>query len=230
MDKYNFHNVGAELYKFIWEDFCDWYIELTKSNMTVTTKTILLDTLTDILKLLHPFMPYVTEEIYGMLPIKDSESIMISEYPTYNKKDVYKEESEKLEKVLEDIVAIRNLKATNKITKTALVSIECGDELKNIYQSQLKITEETLTTSTPENMISTNYKSANINITYFTEQETIDTKALEEEIKKLEASIARRKGLLSNENYVNKAPANIVEMDRKKLAEEEEKLANLKNK
>ena len=230
MDKYDFHNVGAELYSFIWEDFCDWYIELTKSQMTETTKTILLDTLTDILKLLHPFMPYVTEEIYGMLPIKDSESIMISEYPTYNKKDVYKEESEKLEKVLEDIVAIRNLKATNKITKTALVSIECSDELKNIYQSQLKITEETLTTSTPENMISTNYKSANINITYFTEQETIDTKALEEEIKKLEASIARRKGLLSNENYVNKAPANIVEMDRKKLAEEEEKLANLKNK
>ena len=77
-------------------------------------------------------------------------------------------------------------------------------------------------------MISTNYKSANVNITYYTEQEAVDTKAIEEEIKKLEASIARRKGLLSNENYVNKAPANIVEMDRKKLAEEEEKLANLK--
>ena len=230
MDKYDFHNVGAELYRFIWEDFCDWYIELTKSSMTETTKTILLDTLTDILKLLHPFMPYVTEEIYGMLPIKDSESIMIAPYPTYNKKDVYKEETEKLEKVLEDIVAIRNLKATNKITKTALVSIECSEDLNNIYQSQLKITEENLTASAPENMISTNYKSANVNITYYTEQDAVDTKTLEEEIKKLEASIARRKGLLSNENYVNKAPANIVEMDRKKLAEEEEKLANLKNK
>ena len=66
MDKYEFHNVGNELYSFIWEDFCDWYIELTKTNMTKTTKTILLDTLTDILKLLHPFMPYVTEEVYGM--------------------------------------------------------------------------------------------------------------------------------------------------------------------
>ena len=72
MDKYEFHNVGNELYSFIWEDFCDWYIELTKSNMTETTKTVLLDTLTDILKLLHPFMPYVTEEIYQKLPIKDA--------------------------------------------------------------------------------------------------------------------------------------------------------------
>ena len=229
MDKYNFHNVGAELYKFIWEDFCDWYIELTKSNMTVTTKTILLDTLTDILKLLHPFMPYVTEEIYGMLPIKESESIMISTYPKYNKKDIYKEESEQLEKVLEDIVAIRNLKATNKITKEAKVNYTCSDEkLIPIYASQLKITEDNLTSDDPDNMMSTNYKSANINITYFFERETVDVTAIEEEIKKLEASISRRKGLLANENYVNKAPANIVEMDRKKLAEEEEKLAHLK--
>ena len=166
-----------------------------------------------------------------MLPIKDAESIMIAAYPTYNKKDIYKEDSEKLEKVLEDIVAIRNLKATNKITKTALVNFECSSEdLINIYASQLKITDENLTSDDPINMISTNYKSTNINITYFFEQENIDTKALEEEIKKLEASIARRKGLLSNENYVNKAPANIVEMDRKKLAEEEEKLSNLMNK
>ncbi len=228
MDKYDFHNVGNELYKFIWEDFCDWYIELTKSNMTNTTKTVLLDVLTDILKLLHPFMPYVTEEIYQMLPIKEQESIMITTYPEYNKKDIYKEESEQLEKVIEDIVAIRNLKATNKITKTALVNFECSNEkLINIYASQLKITEDNLTSDDPDNMISCNYKSPTINITYFFEQETIDTKSLEEEITKLTQSIARRKKLLSNENYVNKAPSNVVEADRKKLKEEEEKLNNL---
>ncbi len=231
MDKYDFHNVGSELYSFIWEDFCDWYIELTKSNMTPTTKTILLDTLTDILKLLHPFMPYVTEEIYQKLPIKDSESIMISNYPTYNKKDVYKEESEQLEKILEDIVAIRNMKATNKITKTAKVSIETPTpSLQEIYLSQLKITNENIVTSAPANTTSCNYKSQNINITYYIEQETIDTASFQEEISKLTASIERRKNLLANENYVNKAPANIVEMDRKKLAEEEEKLALLKAK
>jgi valyl-tRNA synthetase len=229
MDKYNFHNVGNELYKFIWEDFCDWYIELSKSNMTLTTKTILLDTLTDILKLLHPFMPYVTEEIYKMLPVKDSESIMISTYPEYNKKDIYKDSKELLDKVLEDIVSIRNLKATNKITKTALVNIDCNNnDILNVYTSSLKITADVITNEVPENTISCSYKSSNINITYYTEKETIDTKAVEEEIKKLSSSIARRKNLLANENYVNKAPANIVEQDRLKLKEEEEKLIHLK--
>ena len=228
MDKYEFHNVGNELYSFIWEDFCDWYIELTKSNMTPTTKTILLDTLTDILKLLHPFMPYVTEEIYQKLPIKEAESIMISSYPTVNKKDIYKEETEELESILEDIVAIRNLKASNKITKEALVNFECKkEEFIKIFASQLKITDKNLTSDDPDNMVSCNYKSSNINITYFFEQDQVDTKALEEEANKLKSSIERREKLLSNENYINKAPANIVEMDRKKLAEEKEKLSYL---
>lgn len=228
MDKYEFHNVGNELYSFIWEDFCDWYIELTKSNMTETTKTVLLDTLTDILKLLHPFMPYVTEEIYQKLPIKDAESIMISSYPIYNKKDIYKEESEELESILEDIVAVRNLKASNKITKEALVNFECKNEkLIPIYASQLKITEDNLTSDDPDNMVSCNYKSQNITITYFFEEAHVDEKAIEEEINKLKSSIERREKLLSNENYVNKAPANIVELDRKKLAEEKEKLEKL---
>lgn len=228
MDKYEFHNVGNELYSFIWEDFCDWYIELTKSNMTPTTKTILLDTLTDILKLLHPFMPYVTEEIYQKLPIKEAESIMISSYPTVNKKDIYKEETEELESILEDIVAIRNLKASNKITKEALVNFECKkEEFIKIFASQLKITDKNLTSDNPDNMVSCNYKSSNINITYFFEQDQVDTKALEEEANKLKSSIERREKLLSNENYINKAPANIVEMDRKKLAEEKEKLSYL---
>lgn len=225
MDKYEFHNVGNELYSFIWEDFCDWYIELTKANMTETTKTVLLDTLTDILKLLHPFMPYVTEEIYQKLPIKESESIMISTYPSVNKKDIYKEETEELESVLEDIVAIRNLKASNKITKEALVNFECKkEELIKIFASQLKIGEKNLTSDDPDNMVTCNYKSSNINITYFFEQEHIDTKALDEEINKLKQSIERREKLLANENYVNKAPSNIVELDRKKLKEEKEKL------
>ncbi len=228
MDKYEFHNVGNELYSFIWEDFCDWYIELTKSNMTPTTKTILLDTLTDILKLLHPFMPYVTEEIYQKLPIKEAESIMISSYPEVNKKDIYKEETEELESILEDIVAIRNLKASNKITKEALVNFECKkEEFIKIFASQLKITDKNLTSDDPDNMVSCNYKSSNINITYFFEQDQVDTKALEEEANKLKNSIERREKLLSNENYINKAPANIVEMDRKKIAEEKEKLSYL---
>lgn len=230
MDKYDFHNVGNELYKFVWEDFCDWYIELSKSNMNDTTKKVLLDVLTTILKLLHPFMPYVTEEIYSMLPVKEQESIMISSYPVFNKEEIFNESKEILEKVLEDIVAIRNLKATNKVTKDSLVEIKTEENLLKVYSSQLKIKQENLVNEVPSSLKSINYKSKYIDITYYFEEEEVDNNKILEEIEKLTASIERRKKLLANENYVNKAPKNIVELDREKLKEEEEKLSLLKNK
>lgn len=230
MDKYDFHNVGNELYKFVWEDFCDWYIELSKANMNDTTKKVLLDVLTTILKLLHPFMPYVTEEIYSMLPVKEKESIMISSYPVFNKEEILNESKEILEKVLEDIVAIRNLKATNKVTKDSLVEIKTEENLLKVYSSQLKIKKENLVNEVPSSLKSINYKSKYIDITYYFEQEEVDNNKILEEIEKLTASIERRKKLLANENYVNKAPKNIVELDREKLKEEEEKLSLLKNK
>ena len=230
MDKYDFHNVGNELYKFVWEDFCDWYIELSKANMNDTTKKVLLDVLTTILKLLHPFMPYVTEEIYSMLPVKEQESIMISSYPVFNKEEIFNESKEILEKVLEDIVAIRNLKATNKVIKDSLVEIKTEENLLKVYSSQLKIKQENLVNEVPSSLKSINYKSKYIDITYYFEQEEVDNNKILEEIEKLTASIERRKKLLANENYVNKAPKNIVELDREKLKEEEEKLSLLKNK
>ena len=229
MEKYEYHNVGNELYSFIWEDFCDWYIELSKANMNDTTKSVLLKVLTAILKMLHPFMPYVTEEIYGMLPIKESESIMISSYPKVEDID-YSTEKELIDKVLEDIVSIRNLKQSNNITKEAMIKVEIEESLKGIYYSQLKIKEENLITEVPSDKLNLNYKSKNIDITYCYEGSHEDDAKKQEEIEKLKASITRRENLLANENYVNKAPANIVEMDRKKLQEEKEKLALLENK
>ena len=228
MEKYEFHNVGNELYKFIWEDFCDSYIELSKSNMNTNTKKVLLDVLTDILKLLHPFMPYVTEEIYSKLPIKEEKSIMITKYPKVNKEFMFIDDSNKLSKILEDIVSIRNMKAINKIPKDSKVLIKTDDDLISIYKSQLRIIDENICNDNIYNMENSNYKSKYINITYFYNKEVEDQSIKQEEIKKLEESIARRKKLLSNENYVNKAPKNIVDMDRIKLQEEEEKLEILK--
>ena len=228
MEKYEFHNVGNELYKFIWEDFCDSYIELSKSNMNTNTKKVLLDVLTDILKLLHPFMPYVTEEIYSKLPIKEEKSIMITKYPKVNKEFIFIDDSNKLSKILEDIVSIRNMKAINKIPKDSKVLIKTDDNLISIYKSQLRIIDENICNASIENMENSNYKSKYIDITYFYHKEVEDQSIKQEEIKKLEESIARRKKLLSNENYVNKAPKNVVDMDRIKLQEEEEKLKILK--
>ena len=229
IEKYEYHNVGNELYSFIWEDFCDWYIELSKANMNDTTKSVLLKVLTSILKMLHPFMPYVTEEIYQMLPIKDAKSIMISKYPVvedYN----YTSELETIDKVLEDIVSIRNLKQSNNITKDAKVKVTVKQLLKSIYYSQLKIKEENLVDSEITDMLSSNYQSKNIDITYYYHGSKEDESKKIEEINKLKASIERREKLLANSNYVSKAPANIVEADRKKLLEEKEKLAILENK
>ena len=223
MDSYDFHNVGNMLYKFIWEDFCDNYIELSKAAMNDTTKAVLLDVLTTILKLLHPFMPYVTEEIYSMLPFKDSESIVISTYPKYDSETIFNEEMEEISKVIVDLREIRNLKATNNIKKSDLVMFSTNSDLEYIYKSQLKITDDILIKEPLEDYQSINYKSSLIDITYFFKNE-VNKEELESDIKKLKDSINRRKKLLSNENYVNKAPKNIVDLDREKLKEEEAKL------
>lgn len=228
MDSYDFHNVGNTLYQFIWEDFCDNYIELSKALMNDTTKSVLLDVLTTILKLLHPFMPYVTEEIYSMLPVRDSESIMISSYPVYNSEEVFKDSYSDIKKVISDLTEIRNLKVTNGIKKDSKVSLECPENLKYIYCTQLKITDENILKDTDDvsSYQTISYQSTIIQITYYFENE-VNKEQIEEEIKKLQASIERREKLLANENYVNKAPKNIVDMDREKLKEEQEKLVSL---
>ena len=221
MEKYEFNIAGSILYSFIWDDFCSSYIELSKriSNLD-STKSVLCYVLTGILKMLHPFMPFVTEEIYNMLPIKDAESIMISEYPTYNKEYVFTKEEKLVNEVLKDIVAIRNLKATNGITKEAIQKVlKVNKDLGPIYVAQLKIVVSDADVSSLD---VASYESDNIKISYYFEKTKDDNK--DAVIASLKASIERREKLLSNENYVNKAPANIVEADRQKLAEEKAKL------
>ena len=229
MDKYELNLAGSTLDNFIWEDFCDNYIELSKSSLNDnTTKTVLLKVLTSILKMLHPYMPYVTEEIYSMLPIKDSESIMISSYPKYNKNNSYIDEEQLLNKVLEDVTNIRNLKVNNNITKESSIKLETSKDLESIYKNALKIKEEQLITGIPSDKEEYNYKSNYINITFYQDGKVINKELLISEIEKLEQSIKKRENLLANENYVTKAPAHVVELDRQKLKVEQEKLNYLR--
>ncbi len=225
MDKYDFNIVGQELYSFIYDDFCSNYIEMAKFNLdSNTTKSVLCYVLTGILKMLHPFMPFVTEEIYTMLPIKDAESIMVSSYPVYDKKYIFKEEENIVADKIEFIKSFRNIKAENNMTKDLKVLFEEKDSLViKMLKLQDNIVEEELDIKSYK-VVSNNIKAT----IYFEKQETEEEKELKEnQIKQLQESIARREKLLSNENYVNKAPQNIVEMDRQKLKEEKEKLSNL---
>ena len=223
MEKYEFNNAGGALYKHIWEDFCDNFIELSKNSLQEnSTKTVLLEVLTNILKMLHPFMPYVTEEIYQKLPLQE-ESIMISKYPVYDKNKIYTKEEELIDKIIEDITNIRNLKVVNEITKDAQVQIE--SKYKDIYTFALKLNETEI--QKDENIKAYNYKSNIIDITFYQKGKEINKELLIKEIETLKQSIEKRKKLLSNENYTNKAPKNVVDLDRQKLKEEEEKLKHL---
>ncbi len=224
MDQYDFHVVGAELYRFIWNDFCDWYIELAKINMNDTTKSVLVWVLTDILKMLHPFMPYVTEEIYQMLPIHD-ETIMTSSYPTYDAMYAFDTE---LDDVIELIQKIRKAKVEYKIGKEYQLVLNGAKKYQDILTKMLKldvsqcldkVADETLT------CLSLPYQNDTVSLYYDgsanKEEERLK---LEENKASLEQSIARREKLLANENYVSKAPSHIVEQERTNLEKEKTEL------
>ncbi len=224
MDQYDFHVVGAELYRFIWNDFCDWYIELAKINMNDTTKSVLVWVLTDILKMLHPFMPYVTEEIYQMLPIHD-ETIMTSSYPTYDATYAFDTE---LDDVIELIQKIRKAKVEYKIGKEYQLVLNGAKKYQDILTKMLKLDvsqcldkmeDETLT------RLSLPYQNDTVSLYYDgsanKEEERLK---LEENKASLEQSITRREKLLANENYVSKAPSHIVEQERTNLEKEKAEL------
>ena len=227
MEKYDFNIVGSELYSFIYDDFCSNYIEMAKYSIeSDTTQSVLCYILTGILKMLHPFMPFVTEEIYQMLPIKDAESIMISSYPKYDKKQIFDAEEEIVEDEITFVKNFRNVKAENNISKDMKIMFDTEDDNELIVKL-LKLSDNVI--KEPLGMNAYKVFSQRIKATIYFEKQMseADIELKAQQIKALEESIARREKLLSNENYVNKAPANIVEMDRQKLEEEKKKLEEL---
>ena len=228
MDKYEFNLAGSEIYDFTWNYFCDYYIEMAKyTSEDKRTQSTLCFVLTGILKLLHPFMPFVTEEIYQMLPVKEADSIMISEYPKYTKKLVFEDEENVVADQVEFIKSFRNVKAENNITKEMKVMFDTEDDNELIVK-MLKL--ENNIVKKPLGMKAYKVFSNRVKAQIFFEK--IETEAektaKKAQIKLLEESIARREKLLANDNYVKKAPEKIVELDRKKLEEEKKKLEELK--
>lgn len=228
MDKYEFNVVGSEIYSFIWDDFCDWYIELAKINMDNTTKSVLIYTLENILKLLHPFMPYVTEEIYQMLP-NALESIMISSYPVYDETKVF---NSRLDDIIALISRIRKIKLENNIGKEFFIEhdntylsdhIDLVNRLTKINQGSLKKENCSKIEIAFQDRVVTLYYDGSENLSKLKE-------SLEKEKERLENSIQRRQKLLSNENYVNKAPVDLVSKEKETLEHELQELELIKNK
>ena len=227
MDKFEFNNAGASIYEFTWNYFCDYYIEMAKFSIdTEATKSTLCYVLTGILKLLQPFMPYVTDEIYSKLPVKDAEDIMISEYPKYSKKYIFEDEEKTIDDQIEFIKNFRNIKAENNISKDMKVLFESDGDNELIIK-MLKIQDNIIDKPLEIKSYAVFYNNIKAKIFFEKIETEEDKQAKEQQIKQLQASIERREKLLSNENYVNKAPQNIVELDKQKLAEEKKKLEEL---
>ena len=226
MDKYEFNLVGSEIYNFIWDDFCSNYIEMAKfSSSDITTKSILYKVLEGIIKIMHPFMPFVTEEIYQNLPFKDSNSIMISSYPKYESKYIFDEDTKEVDKLLEFITLFRNKKLENNIGKDFEVE---ADYLDDLAVKMLKLNDKIVSVSNKNTKILVSINDITVYICY---DNNIDKEEVLKELTKkketLEASIKRRNNLLSNENYVKKAPSNIVEKERLDLQKETDMLNNV---
>ncbi len=227
MEHYEFNNVGSQIYSFIWNDFCDNYIEFAKFSIeSNTTKSVLYKVLSNILKMLHPFMPYVTDELYNSLPIHE-ENIILSKYPEYNKDEIFTKECEEFDNIIEFIKVFRNIKLENKIGKDFGIKINSNDDYSLIFKLlRINPDEHANITGTKYTCI---YKNYNIDLYYDKEITEEDIMLKNKQISDLEASITRRKNLLSNENYLNKAPKELVEKEKNTLKDEEEKLAKLKN-
>ncbi len=238
LDKYELGIAADKIYEFIWEEFCDWYIEMVKPrlyNDNDDTKNAALWTLKkvliDALKLLHPYMPFITEEIFCNLQ-DEEESIMISQWPVFDDAFAFEQEENAVETIKEAVRAIRNRRSEMNVapSKKAKVFVVSEDEnVRNIFESG-KVFFATLgyasevviqdnTEGIEENAVSVVVPKATI---YMPFAELVDVskeiERLEKEVEKLTKELARVNGMLGNPNFVNKAP-------EKKINEEKEKKA-----
>ena len=233
----------AKLYDFIWDVFCDWYIEIAKIRLhsgegADTAKAVLVYVLTDILKLLHPFMPFITEEIYQAIP-HDTESIMISKWPEYDPTLSFADEEAQMEKIMDAIRAIRNRRAEMNIppSKKSKVYVETafsdvfavGSEfIKRLaYASDVEIADAFGDLGNTVTIV-TNDAKIYIPLGDLVDFEA-EAKRLQKELAAAEEKLAFINKKLDNPGFVNKAPEKVVQQNRDEAAKLTEKIANLRS-
>ena len=233
----------AKLYDFIWDVFCDWYIEIAKIRLQSgegadTAKAVLVYVLTDILKLLHPFMPFITEEIYQAIP-HDTESIMISKWPEYDPTLSFADEEAQMEKIMDAIRAIRNRRAEMNIppSKKSKVYVETafsdvfavGSEfIKRLaYASDVEIADAFGDLGNTVTIV-TNDAKIYIPLGDLVDFEA-EAKRLQKELAAAEEKLAFINKKLDNPSVVNKAPEKVVQQNRDEAAKLTEKIANLRS-
>ena len=244
MDSFELGVAAGKIYDFIWDSYCDWYIELTKPRLNgedeeskLAAQKVLLYVLTEILKLLHPFMPFITEEIWQALP-HEGEALMIERYPSFRKELSFPQDEENFEMVMAAIKAVRarrsemNVPPSKKahliIATDKAAAFEAGVSYirKLAYASDVSVRPEP--PEKTDGMVSVVTDNARM---YMPMAELVDMEKekarMEKELANAEKQLAGQIAKLSNENFVTRAPESVVNVEREKKARLEALIENL---
>ena len=255
LSKYDLGLAAQKVYDFIWDEYCDWYIEMVKPrlyNKEDSTRAAALWTLKQVLinalKLMHPFMPFITEELFTAIQDKE-ESIMVSQWPVYKEEWNYKENEMEIDAIKEAVRNIRNIRAEMNVAPSKKVHVYVvseNEEVRNIFEHSKvffktlghasEVSVQTDKEGIGEDAVSVVIKDATI---YMPLAELVDfakeIERLEKEKSKLEKEVDRVVKKLANQGFVAKAPAAVIEEEKAKeekykamLAQVEERLAQLK--
>ena len=243
MEHYDLGIALDKIYNFIWNDFCNWYIEMVKTRLNgedredkTRVSFVLNEVFCTSLKLLHPFMPFVTSEIYSSLITEDEKELMVSDWPNKSENITFDKEEALIEKLQKMIIEIRNIRNEKHIhpSKKAKLIIVTQDNTKEIQESEGMLLKLAFADSMkiqnnkdniPENAIHIIEEGIEF---YLPAEGLIDfeeeRKRLEEEKIRLEKEVARCEKMLSNPGFVNKAPQSKIEEEKAKLAKYKEML------
>ena len=233
LEKFELGIALQKLYDFVWDEFCDWYIELVKPRLYGTdadskknAEKTLCYVLSNFLKLLHPFMPFVTEEIYCSLPVSD-ETIVTSSWPTYEESLNFPKEEEEIGAVCEAIKAIRNLRTSMNVPPSRKAAMYIVTKNPSLYEAGSVFFEKLAGAASvevsdsdsivPEGCVNAVAPGATI---FMPTGELVDTEKererLTKEKKRLEGEIARVEKMLSNEGFVSRAPQKLIDEEKAK--------------
>ncbi len=244
LDSFDITGATKIIYSFVWNDFCDWYIELSKKRLYSdnaeeqrATLTRGLDIFEKILKMIHPFMPFISEELWHAIEKrKEGESISVSEFPEYDEKKIDEVAEKEIEFLQSIVTAIRNIRGELNVPPSKKIDVylksdKITDEISGYLKSLIKINQivASPTIEKPKSSASAVVKDCDI---YVPLEGVIDLAAEKEriskEIARLEGALKGVNKKLENEKFVNNAPPEVVEKERMKKSDWENKIEKLK--
>ena len=246
MESYELGVAAQKLYDFIWDNFCDWYIELTKARLNgedeaakVQAQQVLCYVLTQILKLLHPFMPFITEEIWQALP-HEGDYLMLQDWPVYDEKFCFADEERAMELVMDAIKAIRARRSEMNVPPSKKAELTVVTEEQAVFTTGIPFlkrlanaSEVTVAADAPADvngLVSVVTSAAKL---YIPLAELVDLDAerarLAKEIEKAEKYLAGIEKKLSNEKFVSKAPEAVVQRERDNMEKTRALIAQLRD-